>query len=125
MENFTIITNNPMVNDSYFKANIEFYNVSIEEILQIVRNYVHEGVCLLTHTLSGSVKPNETPYKSVMMTEKQENVNILSLKIIESALESCNKFNFKTYKYDENILKDFQLIDFELMKSALSSCKFL
>lgn len=125
LESFTIITNNPMMSDSDFRSYIEFYNVSIEGILQIVRKRIHKGFYLLTHPLSGSVKPTETPYKSVMITNKDGNIDMLSLKIIESALESCNKFNFKTYKYDENILKDFQLIDFELMKSALSSCKFL
>ena len=81
LESFTIITNNPMMSDSDFRSYIEFYNVSIEGILQIVRKRIHKGFCLLTHPLSGSVKPTETPYKSVMITNKDGNIDMLSLKV--------------------------------------------
>lgn len=122
---YKIITNNPMFLNSEFNFNTQFYNVSIEEIFRITSKRIHEGFCLLTHPLSGSVKPKETPYKSVVITNKKGNIDLFSLKIIESSLECCNKFKFKTYKYDENILKDFQLIDFELIKSSIGREKFL
>ena len=63
---FKIVTNNPLVKETLENEyHIEFVECSYEEILRKVRNYIYEGYELLTHPLSGSVKPNETPYKSI------------------------------------------------------------
>jgi len=59
---FRIITNNPLVEKELGQANeVEYYDVSYEEILKIVRDQVYANCRLLSHPLSGSVKPNETP----------------------------------------------------------------
>ena len=66
---FIIITNNPRVQREYGdKYCIAYQECSFDEILYTVRDKVHKGHKLLTHPLSGSVKPNETPYKSIMIS---------------------------------------------------------
>ena len=68
-----LITNNKYV---YEKYKDEFEIVYDEkftylDVLEYVRDKVHDGHELITHPLSGSVKPNETPKKSVIISEKR------------------------------------------------------
>ena len=100
---------------------VEYEDISYEDTLKKVRNYVYKGHELLTHPLSGSVKPNETPYKSVMVSEKATALNSESVKIIEQAIQSCGKFEFKSDKYALHVYDDFQYIDYTLISSALPS----
>ena len=69
-DGFLIITNNTLVKEKLGENyHVEYEDLSYEDTLRKVRDRVYLGHKLLTHPLSGSVKPNETPYKSVMKTE--------------------------------------------------------
>ncbi len=59
--------------------------------MSYVRDKVHEGHELATHPLSGSVKPNETPYKTIMISEKKGVLDFNSLKIIEDSIATAKK----------------------------------
>ena len=121
-KDFRIITNNPLVRDELGQTyEVEFYDISYEDILRKVRDYIYEGYELLTHPLSGSVKPNETPYKSVMVSISKKQTDMQSMKIIESAILSCGKFRFKSDQYAPQVYEDFRLIDYTLISSALPS----
>ena len=68
----TIVTNNKLVKERFEdKFNIIYIedNHSYKPVLLKIRDLVHTGYKVLTHPLSGSVKPNETPYKSVIIEE--------------------------------------------------------
>ena len=116
---YIIITNNPLVRDTYVDKEVEFYDKKYEEILQIVKNKIALGHKLLTHPLSGSVKPKETPYKSVMISKNKNEVDIESLEIIENAIATCAKFKERSDKWTPKVLKDFELVDFTLIDSAI------
>ena len=121
-KDYIIITNNPLVpakleNDD----TVEYLDISYEDILKAVRDRIHEGHRLLSHPLSGSVKPNETPYKTVMISKGKEEVDEESLAIIENAIQACRKFVFKSDRYKPEVYGDFQLIDWTLTESALAS----
>ena len=121
-EKFIIITNNPLVEKKLGEEyRILFYDISYEDILKKVRDRVYEGHLLLSHPLSGSVKPNETPYKSVMVAGKKGDLDMQSMEIIENALQALRKFELKNDKYKPEVYEDFQLIDFTLIESALPS----
>ena len=61
---YIVITNNPLVFEKLKDEHKVIYKeISYEEILKEARDRIHDGHRLLTHPLSGSVKPNETPYK--------------------------------------------------------------
>ena len=118
---YIIITNNPLVKEKYVDKEVEFYDKSYQEILQIVKNKIALGHKMLTHPLSGSVKPKETPYKSIMISKDKEYVDLDSLELIESAIATCEKFKERSDKWTPQVLKDFQLVDFTLIDSAMGS----
>lgn len=118
---YIIITNNPLVRDTYKDKEVEFYDIKYQEILQTVKNKIALGHKILTHPLSGSVKPKETPYKSIMISKDKFTLDLESLEIIESAIATCEKFKERSDKWTDKVLKDFQLVDFTLIDSAMES----
>ena len=122
MASYSVLTNNPLVRDTLKdKKEVIYKEISYEDVLREARDRVYRGYRLLSHPLSGSVKPNETPYKSIMIGNRKEEIDAQSVRIIESAIESCRKFVFKSAKYKPEVYKDFQLIDWTLLESAMAS----
>ncbi|MDE8733670.1 GrdX family protein [Eubacteriales bacterium DFI.9.88] len=117
-----IVTNNIMVSAAYEEGyNLKFFQVTHRELLCLVRDYVHKGHRLLTHPLSGSIKPTETPFKSVVLSEQQDGLDYRSLTLIEEAIRmhdklyhSCNVTN-----YTRTVLEDFRRVDLALLDSAI------
>ncbi len=119
---FIIMTNNPLVRDRYRgQYSVEYQDGIYMDLLVRVRDKVHAGHKLLTHPLSGSVKPNETPYKSVMISQKRGTMDLESLSIIEEAIVACRKFPVKYDGLPQRVLEDFQLVDLTLIDSAIPS----
>ena len=119
---FIIMTNNPLVRDRYRgQYSVEYQDGIYMDLLVRVRDKVHAGHKLLTHQLSGSVKPNETPYKSVMISQKRGTMDLESLSIIEEAIVTCRKFPVKYDGLPQRVLEDFQLVDLTLIDSAIPS----
>lgn len=118
-----LITNNPSVRDRFSdRFVIEFIedHATYGGVLERIRDHVHRGYRLLTHPLSGSVKPNETPYKSVML-EKGDTLDIDSLAMIESAMATMAKFqqNERTPNWTERVLEDFRVVDCSIMEHTI------
>ena len=67
------------------------------------------------------VKPNETPYKSVMVSVATGQFDMNGLEIIELALQSCKKFQFRSDKYAPHVYEDFRIIDCTLIESGCES----
>ncbi len=122
-----VITNNKDVYEKY-KDELEFdfnEDYTYSDILDITRRKIHEGYELLTHPLSGSVKPNETPYKSIIVSKEKKALDYQSLSIIEESIGTFNKFqeNKITPNWTERVLDDFRVIDFSLIDNVIK--KFL
>lgn len=123
-----ILSNNPLV-EAKLKAFIpvDFKHVSLLDLMKIARDAIHEGSVLLTHPLSGSIKPNQTPYKSLMLEEGKVGVtDFASVELIESAIQTTEKLmQGRPIDYidtmPEPVKEDFQLIDLSLIASALPS----
>lgn len=125
-KNYRIITNNPLVAEELTGEDwVVYMDISYEEVLKYVRDRIHEGHRLLSHPLSGSVKPNETPYKSVMVSADKGTPEPEEIAIIENAIQSCGKFAFRSDKYKPEVYKDFQLIDWTLISSGMASADAL
>jgi hypothetical protein len=102
---------------------VEYIDGPAMEVLKTVRDFIHIGHRLLTHPLMGSVKPNETPYRTVCVSrEKQQGLDMQSLEFIENSIITTEKFlrNFQTPTWSEKILLDFQLIDSDLIDHAIN-----
>ena len=123
---YIIVTNNPLVLEKHGDTHEVIYReVSYEDVLREVRDRIHEGHSMLTHPLSGSVKPNETPYKSIMISAERRAIDGESVALIESAIHACGKFEFKSDRYKPGVYKDFQIIDCTLIESGMASADAL
>ena len=116
----TIITNNPLVvrclGDYY---EIDYREISFREILVTVRDLVYSGYELKTHPIAGSVKPNETPYKSIVISRNKKAFNMEHAELCANAIITFDKFKPIDWVLPERILQDFQLIDYTLLAGAL------
>ena len=117
---YLIITNNPLVVQSMPRDfAVEYENITYREILVKVRDKVYGGHRLYTHPLAGSVKPNETPYKSVVISKLPKKMEMDEAQIISSSIETFDKFKPIVRQLPERVLKDFQLIDYTLLCGAV------
>lgn len=125
--NFIIFTNNSWVNERYGdKYNVNYFDCSFDEIFEMVRDKIHQGHTLLSHPLSGSVKPNETPFKSVMISAEPKKFDVQSLEIIEDAIVTAKKFEQQKRRQailNDRVKEDFRMIDFYLITSAIESAQ--
>ena len=120
LERMVIFTNNPMVRDALSQRDackVHYAPVSYRQILCLARDAVHQGHKLLTHPLSGSVKPGETPYKSVAVSQEKGLLDLPSLSLIENSIVTCDKFPVRSKSKDPALQEDFQLVDLSLIMS--------
>ena len=123
-----VVTNNPMVRAHLPVNDLQFQWVEgeYEDVLKEVRNKVHGGYQLLTHPLAGSVKPYETPYRTVLLSVQPSTLHLSSLGVLEQAFTLLGSFKGRDGSlhslrtYQEEHLPDLQLVDYELMKNAIN-----
>lgn len=120
-----IVTNNPMVKDNTLEREVLFKELTYLQILEECRKLIHSGYELLSHPLYGSVKPNETPYRSIIM-KKGNNLDTNSVILIEDAVATATKFqgNKITPNWPERVLDDFKVIDFDIFSNTLQRIQF-
>ncbi|MGL9814678.1 MULTISPECIES: GrdX family protein [Enterococcus] len=125
-----IITNNPMVKEKINQACLlSFIDGSYGEVLvEVKQQIIEKHVVLLSHPLSGSIKPNETYYKTIFVTETtSQYIDIESLEYIESAIAVYEKFikNKQRPNWSLAVLKDFAFVDFYIAQSTLDRMEVL
>lgn len=123
VEPIIIISNNPMSKQKFtLEYNVQFIEGNVIEVFKTIRDYVHLGHKILTHPLMSSIKPNETPYRTVIISKtRYNNTDVDSLILIENSIMTTEKFlrDFSTPIWSEKILLDFQLIDYDLISHAV------
>ena len=120
---FLILTNNPLVPacmEGHGDFTIRYMpGKSYRDVLVMARDMVYEGHTLYTHPLSGSVKPNETPYKSVIVSVAPHSFDAQQAEIIANAIAVFDKFPACPRDLSEQVHKDFQLVDYSLLAGAI------
>ncbi|MGY5266234.1 GrdX family protein [Paraclostridium bifermentans] len=121
-----IITNNPMVQENVTDKEVVMLDTDYIGTLKECRDLVHKGYELLSHPLYGSVKPNETPYRTVII-KKGKSLDTNSLNLIEEAIETAEKFknNKSTPMWTEKVLDDFRVIDFDIMRNTIQRIQYV
>lgn len=113
---YLILTNNPLVvrclNGRY---TIRYEEAGYRDILVKARDLVYVGHTLYTHPLSGSVKPNETPYKSVVVSKVPHEFSAEQAEIMSNAVAAFDKFTPRRRELTDQLREDFQLIDYTLL----------
>ena len=115
-----LVTNNPLVQEQYRNDfRVDFLDTDLLGIFTYVRDMIHKGYRLLTHPLTGSIKPNESPYKSVIIAEPaaggSTETDLQSVGIIEECIETAKKFPPKNI--GRQFEKDMQVIDLSFIQA--------
>ena len=123
MDKTVLVTNNPDVRDKYADKMTVVFVEGYENVLIKVRDLVYDRHILLTHPQASSLKPNQTPYKSIMVSDlPREQEEFYSQEMtIENSILSCRKFLEikQTPNWTEEIRKDFMIVDLSLIEGAI------
>lgn len=120
---YLILTNNPLVHsrmEGRGAYTVRFQpEKGFRDILVQARDLIYAGHILYTHPLAGSVKPNETPYKSLVVSMDVHGFAPEHGELIANAIAVFDKFPSLRRTYSESVLRDFQLIDYTLLTGAI------
>lgn len=122
---YRIITNNRLCLVKYGdQVPVEFLEgKGYMDVLLTVRDYIQKGWRLETHPMTGSLKPNQTPFKSIMISDLPvDREEFYEQEItIENGISACRKFQSirKTPDWPENLLEDFRIVDLSLIEGAI------
>lgn len=92
------------------------------DVLICVRDLVHEGWHLMSHPQASNLKPNQSPYKTVLLSNGREAQPFAQdIEMVESSIEAFHKFTKGMIppKWPEKALRDFQTIDLSVVESAM------
>lgn len=123
MPAFRCITNNPLLLNKSFTA-LEFYDTDVLGLFRIIISEVAAGYRLLSHPLTGSIRPDITPYKTVLLSASPGAVDPVSLQLIHRATnytESLYRLReMPLYtRWDARAREDFQVVDLSIVEQAL------
>ncbi|MFA6939736.1 MAG: GrdX family protein [Clostridiaceae bacterium] len=122
IDEFIIITNNPLVSEKLNDKEVLYKEENTLDTFIRVRDLIHKGYVLLTHPLLSSIKPNETIYRTILVSKIKENqIDIDSLNIIEQSIETTRKFlnNFTWPEWNEKLREDFMYIDYDIISNVI------
>lgn len=118
--NIRCLTNNPSIIVKNFTI-VEAIECSTLDLFLRVEDEILQGSKLITHPLSGSIGPDQSPYKTVVISGEKGHIDMESLEIIKNAINYTENLvsNRKPFKWDRASLQDFAIIDFEFVKGFL------
>lgn len=126
---YFILTNNSLAADELGATHdVRLIDGKLIDVLVKARDLINEGDVLLSHPLYGSVKPNETPFRSILLQQgKSKNGELPppadpdSVRLIGNAIRAFEKFIDKKEVTDPRLLEDFMVVDLSLLRSAVES----
>lgn len=117
-----LVTNNGRAASKYdgHLCEIHLFH-SYEEVLIKARDLIYTHHKLLTHPQASSLKPNQTPYRSILLYSEGSGDNMEDIRLIEDAISAFQKWNAikKTPPYDEKIAYDYQTIDLSMIENVI------
>lgn len=122
MNNIVIVSNNKLVKENLSsRFEIVFVEGTLLKTLEMARDLIHKGYRLLTHPLSGSIKPNHTPFKTIALEKREGSIDIDSLLIMEESISRTVSLlkDRPVPDWPEKIMEDFRVIDYDLIRNAL------
>ncbi|MGF6989311.1 hypothetical protein M2145_000645 [Lachnospiraceae bacterium PF1-21] len=122
-ENILIITNNERVAERFAAGFQVELLAEYGEVLLRTRDALQTEYRLLTHPMSGSLKPNQTPFKTIILerVEKRGALDMNSIELIERAMAAYHKFYEcrEIPAWSERSREDFRTVDLSLMEPAI------
>lgn len=122
MEKVTLVTNNDRVYKKY-KDDMEVILLdSYRDVLIKVRDLVYDRHILLTHPQASSLKPNQTPFRSVMVYPKGSEDNMKDIMLIEKCIETYDQWQeiaATPDHYQKSVEEDFKTIDLSVIENIV------
>ena len=122
LEKAVLITNNDRVYEKYREKMRVILLKTYEEVLIRSRDMVYDRHILLTHPQATSLKPNQTPYRSVVVYPQGTEDNMKDIMLIEKCIETFGQWQniAKTPEdYDEKVADDFKTIDLSVVDNII------
>lgn len=123
LEKCILVTNNDRAAQKYEgKLQEIFLLTTYEEVLIKARDLIHTRHKLLTHPQASSLKPNQTPYRTILLYSEGDGNNANDIHLIEEALEAFEKWNAikKVPHYDDKIAYDYKTIDLSMIENVIA-----
>lgn len=126
---YTIVTNNDKCRTAYQGRYTVAYNRdwTYLDVLLHTRDLIHRGAQLITHPMAGSLKPNQTPYRSVVVGgySLEDKAPWRDVALIEQSIEACEKFLRcrPLPRWQAQALEDFRTLDLSFLEGALSPAR--
>ena len=122
LEKAILITNNDKVYLKYKDRLQCIFTEKYEEVLIKVRDMVYDRHILLTHPQASSLKPNQTPYRSVVLYPQGDEDNMKDILLIEKCLETFKQWqniSLTPENYSDKIAEDFKVIDLSIIDNII------
>lgn len=122
LERATIVTNNDRVAEKYKDDCEIIVKDTYYDVLLAVRDLVYDKHVLLTHPQASSLKPNQTPYRSVIVYPKDDDNNTDSILMIEKCIEVYNEWQEispSPEHYEDKVANDFKTIDLSVIDNVI------
>lgn len=118
---FSLVTNNELIEQLGYP--LIKVNGDIEKVLERVLDLTIEGYRLLSHPLSGSIKPSINPYKTVIVSKKPSAVDYQEMEMVQNCLEKVRDMrrHRSLVTWGQSVDTDLKFLDCELVKSGISS----
>ena len=117
-----LVTNNDRAAEKWGESVDQVFMMdSYEAVLKKARDLIHRGHKLLTHPQASSLKPNQTPYRTILLYSETGKSDAGDIRLIEEAIEAFNKWTAikKVPKYDEKIAYDYKTIDLSMIENVI------
>lgn len=118
----TIVTNNDYVLDKYKDKTNVVLAKNYEDVLIKTRDLVYNKHVLLTHPQASSLKPNQTPYRSVIVYPKGDDDNTKSIMMIDKCIQvyyEWQKISPSPKSYAKKVEHDFKTIDLSVIENVM------
>lgn len=123
-----LLTNNPAFFASQRNGlEVQPIQGAAHDVMCVARDKVHMGWRLLNHPLYGNFRPNQQPFRSLLLVpphNEPSSVDLESLHLLEQAFAvyaSCAKHWATPDNVPPEMFKDCSVIDAELMQATLST----
>lgn len=123
MSKYRLISNNPLMKLGDL-GEVEFLNENNLQLFLMVRDEIEKGYKLVTHPLTGSIRPDITPYKSILLSKKKDkDADLESMKLINNAIRYTNDlYKLRSIplseKWGDEFKEDFQFVDKDFIRYA-------
>ncbi len=117
-----LVTNNDRAVEKWKHSVGEVYTLdTYEEVLEKTRDLIHLGHKLLTHPQASSLKPNQTPYRTLLLYGEKQRSNLEDIELIENAILTFQKWNEikKHNDYSEKVSYDYKTIDLSMIENVI------